>query len=335
MPALQGTHLNKRYQKTATTLALATLLGLSACGGAGEAELMGSAKTYIAKSDYRAATLQLKNVLQKNPESAEARFLLGQSLLNTGDAAGAEVELRQARRLRHPESVVLPELAKAIIAQGDFRRVTEEMAQIEFENAAAVADLKTTIATAFMAQGAREKAQTAIDRALQLAPKFTPARIMRARLLAATGDVDGSLHLLGEVTADAPDNASAWLLRAELLLHAKGEQAEAITAYEKALSLKPDLAPAYVALVMLDFGKRDFAAAGKHIEAMKKALPRHPDTQLFDAQLAISNSEYKQAREILQKALQAYPEHPRLLMTAGAVELQLGATTQAESLLLR
>lgn len=64
---------------------------LSACGAKGEDELMASAKGYLQKQDYKAATIQLKNLLQQKPSSAEARFLLGTALLEGGDAVGAEI----------------------------------------------------------------------------------------------------------------------------------------------------------------------------------------------------------------------------------------------------
>ncbi len=69
---------------------------VTACGEEKSEDLMSSAKTYLAKKDDKAAIIQLKNVLQKNPSQPEARFLLGQALLNSGNAVAAIVELRKA-----------------------------------------------------------------------------------------------------------------------------------------------------------------------------------------------------------------------------------------------
>ena len=51
-------------------LALAASLALiAACGGPDPAKLIESAKTYMAKDDAKAAIIELKTVLQKEPES--------------------------------------------------------------------------------------------------------------------------------------------------------------------------------------------------------------------------------------------------------------------------
>jgi Flp pilus assembly protein TadD len=85
-------------------IALAAAALLAACGGgAGDPpeKLIASAKEYIAKNDNQAAVIQLKNALQKDINSAEARFLLGKTLLAQGDAVAAAVELRKARELKY------------------------------------------------------------------------------------------------------------------------------------------------------------------------------------------------------------------------------------------
>ena len=62
-------------------------------------KLVASAKESLAKNDRSAAVIQLKNALQKNPDLGEARLLLGKALLEQGDLAAAEKELRRAREL--------------------------------------------------------------------------------------------------------------------------------------------------------------------------------------------------------------------------------------------
>ena len=61
-----------------------------------EAELVTSAKEYVAKKELRAAIIELKNTLQENPKNAEARYLLGQVNYQVGDMPAAEKEFDRA-----------------------------------------------------------------------------------------------------------------------------------------------------------------------------------------------------------------------------------------------
>ena len=101
------------------------VLLLSACGGDQPEAMLASARDYLAKNDPKAAVIQLKNALQKNPELPEARFLLGQALLRVGDAVGSETELRKALALKYPQELVLPPLAQAMLAQGQYKKLTD------------------------------------------------------------------------------------------------------------------------------------------------------------------------------------------------------------------
>jgi len=79
----------------------ALLLAAVLIGGCAEKPeaLVSSAKEMLKKNDRAGAVIQLRNALQKNSDLAEARFLLGTSLLETGDLPGAEKELRKAAEL--------------------------------------------------------------------------------------------------------------------------------------------------------------------------------------------------------------------------------------------
>ena len=71
----------------ARTIALYTLLsGLAACGAGGSAEdHIPSANKFIDSADYKSAIIELKNALQLDSKSAEARFLLGLSLIHISE----------------------------------------------------------------------------------------------------------------------------------------------------------------------------------------------------------------------------------------------------------
>ena len=107
--------------------ALAAALISVACGGEKPEALLASARDYMAKNDNKAAVIQIKNALQKYPELAEGRFLLGKALLESGDPVAAEVELRKAQELNHPVDQVAPLLMRARLALGQVGKVIEEI----------------------------------------------------------------------------------------------------------------------------------------------------------------------------------------------------------------
>src|SRR5512145_2547004 len=104
----------KKRQSIISTAISTTLLAafLGGCGGDSPDALIASGKDFLAKKDRKAAVIQLKNALQKNPELGEARFLLGKALLESGDVAGAEVELRKALDLKYASDQSIPLLAQ-------------------------------------------------------------------------------------------------------------------------------------------------------------------------------------------------------------------------------
>ena len=93
--------------------------GLSSCSKTQTAQaLVAEAQQYQQKGDLKAAIIQLKNVLQKNPDDAEARYLLGTIYYETGDPKSAEKELRRALSLGMSPDKVLPRLREDLARPG-------------------------------------------------------------------------------------------------------------------------------------------------------------------------------------------------------------------------
>ena len=197
---------------------LAAASVLAACSsGANEAELLASARSYVEKQDYGAAVIQLKSALQKNPQSAEARLLLGRSLLDSGDAPGAAIELRKALELGAKATEVQPPLALAMLAQNQAQQVVQEFAAVTLEDPAASADLKSTVAAAYAALRQRDKALATVLSALKEQPQSTAALLLHARLRAADGDLPGALArvpLSAAATVSSSSKPAAVLPRA-------------------------------------------------------------------------------------------------------------------------
>src|SRR5277367_6299332 len=77
---------------------LALLPAMAACGDRkSAADYIKAAEAHLAANDVRAATVDLKNALQKEPKNTMARVMLGQTYVTFSDASSAEVELMHAR----------------------------------------------------------------------------------------------------------------------------------------------------------------------------------------------------------------------------------------------
>ena len=313
--------------------AIAVACLLQACGGPSDAELLASAKTYLDKKQPKAAIIQLKSALQNNPKSGEARYLLGKALLDSGDAVAAGVELRKAADARYNEVLVAPALAKALLAQGEDRKLTDSYGALVLKDAAAQADLKTTLALAHARLGQGELAEKALADALVAAPQHTPAQLMQARLAAEKQNFAAALALLEEVIAREPTNADAWLFKAELQQFGSADKAAALASYRKAAELRNELMAAHQGIVVLLVEARDTDGANAHVAQLKKTLPNQPVTKLLDAQMAFLRKDYAATRELTTPLLQLAPNNAMLLQLAGAAEFHLRALPQAENLL--
>jgi len=321
----------KASLRTLSVLTLAALL--TACGGPSESELLSSAKTYLEKNDPKAATIQLKTALQKNPQSGEARYLLGKSLLDSGDASAASVELRKAAELKYQPNLVTPLLARALLAAGEDRKVTDAYAETRLGDPLADAELKTTLAMAYARQDKRELSGKALADALAASPQHAPAKILKARLAAEKQDFPAALALLDEVTSANAAQPDAWLLKGEILQHGTRDATAALAAYRKAVEVRPDMMNAHQGIVTLLLGAKDVAGAQAHVDQLKKTYPNLPQTRMLDAQMAFLRKDYQATREITSPLLQMAPNNPLLLQLAGAAEFHLRALPQAETLL--
>ena len=296
------------------TLAAALLIG--GCGNSPD-EMLTSAKDYLAKNDHAAATIQLKNALAKNPNSGEARFLLGRALLDSGDPAAAEVELRKAIELKFPADQINPVLARALLAQGQLKKL-DELAKTPVSSPEGLADLKTTIAQSLAMQGKLDAARSTYEEAIAAKSDFAPALLGLARIKVASNDVAGARAMIDDVIAKSPQNANAWLFKADLL-RAEGKTAEAIAAYEKGIEIRPQALTAHAALIMIHLRERKPELATKQLDAMQKVASKHPLTFYMQGLTAYGRKDIPAARAAVENILKVQPENAQGLQLAGLI----------------
>ena len=114
-------NLNKLKHYIKHCFLTASVLILIACSqGMDEQKTLQNAKAYLDKGELKAASLELRNTLQKNNKNAEARYLLGNISLQIGDYKTAIKEYTSAAEAGWSNEKIQPKIAQILLAQTKF-----------------------------------------------------------------------------------------------------------------------------------------------------------------------------------------------------------------------
>lgn len=318
-------------QRTATlTLLAASLLfgGLSGCNKFQSAEsLVNQAREYQTKGDNPSAIIQLKNALQKSPDNADARFLLGTIYNKVGDAASAEKELRRALQLGYAADKVLPELVTALLAQGNFQAVVDETGKLDAR--LLTPQMLTLRGNALLGLNQGSEAQAAFAQALAATPGLPGALLGLSRHALSEKNAAQADDYVEQAIRQNPQNPEVWLFKGDLK-RAQGDNDQAVAAYRQILQIQPGHVAALLNLAMMQTSEGQFAEAKANIDAARRANPKNLMVLYAQALLDSRQDKPAAALESIQKILSADPEHMPTVLLAGAVQLALGSYPQAE-----
>ncbi len=323
-----------QLMRRATASALLAALLLVGCGADKPENALASAKEFLAKNDRKAAVVQLKNALQGNPDYAEARFLLGKTMVESGDPANGYLELQKAQTLKYSPDLVTPMMARASLLLGHPERVTDELAKVEMTTPEAKAELLTFVGQAYLMQGKKDQASNAYNAALAANPEHGPALIGQARIKASSNDLPGALALIDSVLAKSPKLHEAMQVKGQLLA-LSGDDAGSLASYRQALETKPDYLPAHEAIILRLLAEGKTEEAAKQLEALKKIAPNHPRTAYLRAGVAYQQKNVQAAKDAILQHLKSMPNSPLGLQLAGLIEYEQQSYSQAEIYLIK
>jgi putative PEP-CTERM system TPR-repeat lipoprotein len=315
-----------------TALALALAASLCACTSEDPAALMASAKHYMQRRDFSASIIQLKNVLQKTPDNAEARYLLGIALLEQDHAAAAQIALEKALALGFSSDELQIALARATLARGQADKLLERFGSTTLSAPKANAELRALVGTAHLERARPREAGRAFQEAFKLDASNVTAQIGMARLAVADADPAEALSRVERALGAAPYSVPALRLKAELLAQQSSHDA-AESAYRAAIdAARGQLAPR-LSLIMhlLNVGSPEKAMA--EVAAMEATAPRDPRVLYAKALVLVRQQKFAAAKQVILQVLKATPEHVPSLTLAGIAALNTGALAEAESYL--
>ena len=307
---------------------------LVACGKESPEALVKSAQDYLAKGDAGAAVIQLRNALQKTPDNAEARFLLGSALVDRRDPAGAVKELRKSLELGYPVEKVVPVLARALTDIGDVRigdRIRKDGAPRPRSTSTTEGDNWQCLG---VARKHRRPRKTAFAAALAAKPDYADALLGIATLRAASGNLEETTKIVDKILAQPNPPAEATLFKARLLL-AAGKLDEGTALLQKLAAAKPDNLQARYLLTSLALDKGDLEQATAQVAAIRKVSKQDLRAYYFEALIASRKDDLPAARAAVLQVLKGSPEHVPSLLLAGEIEYRAKQYNQAEDYLRR
>lgn len=309
--------------------ALAATVLMAGCWSKSTAQLLESGKVSMQKRDYSTAVIELKNALQQDSNNAEARFLLGKSLLEMGRPAEALIELSKARELGYSVAQLAAPIGSAMMYRGEVDQFIAEYGSVQIDEPKLRAELKAALSTAYGMQRKYQQSRDAADAALQADPKNVTANLLVAQLLRVAGDDAGSLAQIERTIALAPESGEPWIAKAEHLLTVSRDSAGTLAAYREALRRMPENVRVHVGITQELIRQRDFDGAQRQLAQLEKLQSKSLQGRYLATMLAFERRDLKAAFESAQELLRVAPDNSRFLHLTGAIEYERGNYLQA------
>lgn len=318
----------------ATFAALVFLFGLQGAMASSADEYVEEANRYVASGEVKSAVIQLKNALQSDPSHIPARLLLGSLYLRTGDGAAAAKEFGRARDLGAPGEQWLPGYAQALMLQGEFSSVLEEVQVDDSLPQQQRVELLALRGNANLATREVEAAINDYDAALALDPGNPAARLGKAKIMLGKGQVESALDHLNQVLLDHPGHIESRLARGDVLRRLKRlDEAEAD--YAVVAEEAPQNARAHIGLALIHIAKRDVPAAKKDLEAVNRLTQNLPAVNYLQALVSFQEKDFDRASDELQVLLRTAPGNLQAQLLYGIVSYARDEFTIADDYLTR
>ena len=313
---------------TATLALLAGLAGTSILAS----EATDKASAFLEQGDLRAATIELKNALQKNPNDATARLLLARLYLRIGNGAAAEKEIRSAIDLGAEASLWRLDFVEALIAQGKFDDAVQRLDAAGELPAADEARALTLRGDAALGQNKPDEAREHYQAASAADPGSERAGLGLLRVALKDGDQAAAIKATDGFLERFPNNTEALLMRAEYH-RAEGENAAALALFDRVLSAEPQNLVAHLGRATALIGMKDTDGARKELTATDQIQKDVPMTIYLRGVIEFQDKNWKQAGDHLDRVLTAVPGHLQSQLLLGIIRYSEGELETADQYL--
>ncbi len=299
------------------------------------------ARAQVQAKDTQGAEFTLLQALKTNPQSVEARLVLGDFYQVTGKPAQAETEYKRTvaenpdrpesrtklagfymatHRLAEAEAVyadwvkVKPQDENPLISIGDFYRFTGQLdkAANSYHDAVTINPKSTTardrVILLDIDTNKLDEADRQTKSILEANPKDPSGLLFDGRLKLARNDIDAAITTLQSLKAVAPQGAGSYHYLG-LAYVKKHNLPQAVIELKEAIKLAPTSADSHAALagVYLSQGSADLAI--EQAQATLQLNPRHARIATLLGEAYALKGDTEKAKQVFQTLLKASPNY--------------------------
>ena len=293
-------------------------------------------RLYLAQRDWAKAEDILDGVLEREPEHAEAAYLLAQAQMGAGDLDGAATSLDTVIEIE-------PRFSRALIDRADvaMRQRRWDDAAAAFAKAAEALpdnpDLKLRQAAALMRGGRHAAARDVLTAVEKTQPADARVQFLLVDVDRSLRDFDGAERAARRVIALEPDRASGYHALAQVLGDRREHRAivDALVPALKRLEAKEDarsLVSLRVSLGVARLQLREFDAGITQIDRARKDAGPDAGLDALRVQARLEANRLPEALALATEARRAEPDSLRLLGLEAEARLRSGDRERAFTL---
>jgi putative PEP-CTERM system TPR-repeat lipoprotein len=285
---------------------------------------------FLEVGDYPSAVIELKHVIQQNPDDAERRWQIGNAYLQMDQPNYAMEYLQGAfdRGYRTPNLLLALARTKLLLREyEDALKLYREWSDVDSNEDAA--SWEVLRGGSLLNLGKHDAAVKAYMQALRLDPTNGEAKWGLAQSGMGVELSGLSSEELDRALSTGLDQPETWLLKAELAL-SQGNFEESRVAFEKAVELGPYNVYALAGLVRILIATNQLDDAKEPIAVLTQQFPTDPMSAYVRALYANQLQQYELALDSLNIVLSHEPNHAMSILLQGEVQYAMGNVASAK-----
>ncbi|MEX1057101.1 MAG: tetratricopeptide repeat protein [Natronospirillum sp.] len=301
------------------------------------AEHIERGETYAQQGQYRAAMIEMRNAIQKNPDSTTGVIRLAEIMLTVGAYRQASTQLEPWQDVDDPTLQLM--LAEAYIKQGRHVSAREVLNRLDHNNDDYRLSYTTLMADVDRVAGQHINAEAGYRDALALDPAHQPAIAGLSRLKLQLGSKEAVLDDIQQWIEQYGEDAELRYLQGSVYYQDNRLEEATSTLTEGLASLPSSDIFLPQRQQILSLLSRSLTEQGRATEAVvyNQILRNNTNVDLEEsteaAVEAIAAGDLDTARSALEVLIQQNPNSQRVTMLLGAISVQQGDLEKGSRLL--